>query len=65
MMSVFCSKTLIFAPKCWKCILTGPDFKLFAATRTFAAGLAHATGVHERNTVHKYLGTNIQRLALF
>ena len=29
MMSVFCSKTLIFAPECWKCILRGPDFKIF------------------------------------
>ena len=28
-MSVFCSKTLIFAPKCWKCILRGPDLKKF------------------------------------
>ena len=28
-MSVFCSKTLIFAPECWKCILRGPDFKNF------------------------------------
>ena len=29
MMSVFCSNTLIFAAECWKCILRGPDFKLF------------------------------------
>ena len=29
MMSVFCSKTLIFAPECWKCIAGGPDFKIF------------------------------------
>ena len=28
-MSVFCSKTLIFAPECWKCILRDPDFKRF------------------------------------
>ena len=26
MMSVSCSKTLIFAPECWKCILRGLDF---------------------------------------
>ena len=26
MMSVFCSKTLIFAPECSKCILRGLDF---------------------------------------
>ena len=26
MMSVSCSKTLIFAPECWKCILRGIDF---------------------------------------
>ena len=26
MMSVFCSKTLIFAPECWKCIVRGLDF---------------------------------------
>ena len=25
MMSVFCSST----PECWKCILRGPDFKIF------------------------------------
>ena len=25
-MSVSCSKTLIFAPECWKCILRGTDF---------------------------------------
>ena len=36
-MSVFCSNTLIFAPKCWKCILRGPDFKIFPETCTFAA----------------------------
>ena len=29
MMSVFCSKTLIFAPECWKCIVRGADFKFF------------------------------------
>ena len=29
LMSVFCSKSLIFAPECWKCILRGPEFKLF------------------------------------
>ena len=29
MMSVFCSKTLILVPECWKCILRGPDFKIF------------------------------------
>ena len=29
MMSVFCSNTLIFAAKRWKCILRGPDFKIF------------------------------------
>ena len=29
MMSVFCSKTLIFAPECWKCILKGLDFENF------------------------------------
>ena len=29
MMSVFCSKTLIFAPECWKCIQRGPDFNNF------------------------------------
>ena len=34
---VFCSNTLIFAPKCWKCILRGPDFKIFPETCTFAA----------------------------
>ena len=28
-MSVFCSKTLIFAPECWKCILKGLDFENF------------------------------------
>ena len=28
-MSVFCSKTLIFAPECWKCILKGLDFVNF------------------------------------
>ena len=28
-MPVFCSNTLIFAAECWKCILRGPDFKLF------------------------------------
>ena len=27
MISVFCPKTLIFAPECWKC--RGTDFKLF------------------------------------
>ena len=26
-MSVFRSKTLIFALECWKCILRGPDLK--------------------------------------
>ena len=29
MMSVCCSKTLIFAPECWKCILKGLDFENF------------------------------------
>ena len=29
MTSVFCSKTLILAPECRKCILRGPDFKIF------------------------------------
>lgn len=28
-MSVFCSNSLIFDPKCWKCILGGLDFKIF------------------------------------
>ena len=28
-MSVFCSKTLIFAPECLKCILKGLDFENF------------------------------------
>ena len=28
-MSVFCSKTLVFAPECWKCTRRGPDFKKF------------------------------------
>ena len=28
-MSAFCSKTLIFAPECWKCILKGLDFENF------------------------------------
>ena len=36
MMSVFCSNTLILAPECWKCILRGPDFKIFPETHTFA-----------------------------
>ena len=27
--SVFCSKTLVFAPECWKCTRRGPDFKKF------------------------------------
>ena len=34
-MSVFCSKTLIFAPECWKCILRGPGFKIFPVTSEF------------------------------
>ena len=29
MMSVFCSKTIIVTPECWKSILRGPDFKIF------------------------------------
>ena len=29
MMSVFCSKTLILAPECWKCIVRVLDFKNF------------------------------------
>ena len=29
MMSLFCSKTLIFAPECWKCNLKGLDFENF------------------------------------
>ena len=28
-MSVFCSKTLILAPECWKCIVRVLDFKNF------------------------------------
>ena len=28
-MSVFCSNSLIFDPKCWKYILGGLDFKIF------------------------------------
>ena len=34
-MSVFSSNTLIFAPECWKCILRGPDFKIFPVTSNF------------------------------
>ena len=36
MMSVFCSNSLIFAPECWKCILT-IFHKLALASCTFAA----------------------------
>ena len=32
-MSVFCSKTLILAPECWKCIVRGLDFKNFPRGR--------------------------------
>ena len=35
MMSVFCSNTLILAPECCKCILRGPDFKIFPETCDF------------------------------
>ena len=35
MMSVFCSNTPVFAPKCLKCIERGPDFKIFPETRAF------------------------------
>ena len=42
-MSVFHSNTLIFGPKCWTCILRGPDFKIFPETRTFAARFFFST----------------------
>ena len=29
-------KPLIFAPECWKCILRGPEFKVFPETCAFA-----------------------------
>ena len=35
MMSVFCSNTPVFAPRCLKCIERGPDFKIFPETRAF------------------------------
>ena len=41
MMSVFCSNTPVFAPKCLKCIERGPDFKIFPETRAFAARFFH------------------------
>ena len=43
MMSVFCSNTLILTPECWKCILRGPDFKIFPETHAFDMSFSFST----------------------
>ena len=43
MMSVFCSNTPVFAPKCLKCIERGPDFKIFPETRAFGVRKSRLT----------------------
>ena len=42
-MSVFCSNTLIFAPKCWKCIMRGPNFKFFPDFAPLLRGFSYST----------------------
>ena len=46
MMSVFCSKTIIVTPECWKSILRGPDFKIF---------LGGAVSRPPKNSRHRHL----------
>ena len=58
MMSVFCSKTIIVAPECWKCILRGPDFKIFPGGACLKDPLkTRAFGTHKFHLLKTVLKT--------
>ena len=58
MTSVFCSKTIIVAPECWKCILRGPDFKIFPGGACLKTPLkTHAFGTHKLHLLKTVLKT--------
>ena len=62
MMSVFCSKTLIFDPECLKCILRCLDFINFPGGGGVCPWTALETGVENRNifTFFKAFATDLK-----